>query len=66
MRAKKAHVIGLANRLTPKVEALKVATNLARKIIEFPPLALRADREAVWDAFNADEATMLIKEEDGA
>ena len=43
-----------------------MATALARKISQFPPLAMRADRDAAWAAFDDDEAAMLILEDEGA
>jgi enoyl-CoA hydratase len=66
VRAEEALHIGLADRLVPEGQALEMATALAREINQFPPLAMRADRDAAWAAFNSDEATMLIEEDAGA
>jgi enoyl-CoA hydratase len=66
IHAKEALHIGLADRLAPEGQALEMATALARKISQFPPLAMRADRNAAWTAFDSDEATMLIEEDAGA
>ncbi len=56
----------LADRLVPAGEALNAAKTLARDIAGFPQLAMRADREACWQAFDADEAGALIAEDRGA
>jgi len=37
-----------------------------REISQFPSLAMRADRDAAWVAFDGDEAAMLIAENEGA
>ena len=66
VRAEEALHIGLADRLAPEGQALEMATNLAKEISTFPPLAMRADRAAAWSAFDSDEATRLIKEDEGA
>ena len=66
VRAEEALHIGLADRLAPEGQALEMATNLAKEISTFPPLAMRADRAAAWSAFDNNEATRLIKEDDGA
>lgn len=66
VRAEEALHIGLADRLAPEGQALEMATNLAQEIAKFPPLAMRADRDAAWAAFDGDEADMLIAEDKGA
>jgi len=66
VRAEEALHIGLADRLAPEGQALEMATNLAREIAQFPPLAMRADRAAAWAAFDDDEAALLIAEDEGA
>ena len=66
VRAEEALHIGLADRLAPEGQALEKATNLAKEISTFPPLAMRADRAAAWSAFDSDEATRLINEDEGA
>ena len=66
VRAEEALHIGLADRLAPEGQALEMATNLAKEISTFPPLAMRADRAAAWSAFDSNEATRLIKEDEGA
>ena len=66
IQAEEALHIGLADRLAPEGQSLEMATNLAKKISAFPPLAMRADRAAAWSAFDSDEATRLIKEDEGA
>jgi len=58
--------IGLADRLVAAGTALANAKALARDIAQFPPLAMRADRIAAWQAFDGDEATRLIDEDQGA
>jgi enoyl-CoA hydratase len=66
VHAEEALHIGLADRLAPEGKALEMATALAHEISQFPPLAMRADRDAAWAAFDSDEATMLIEEDAGA
>jgi len=66
VKAEEAHRMGLADRLVPTGNALAAATELARHIAKFPPLAMRADRAAAWAAFDADEAACLIAEDEGA
>jgi enoyl-CoA hydratase len=66
VHAEEALHIGLADRLAPEGKALEMATALAHEISQFPPLAMRADRDAAWAAFDSDEATMLIEENAGA
>ncbi|MEC8699810.1 MAG: crotonase/enoyl-CoA hydratase family protein [Pseudomonadota bacterium] len=66
VRAEEALNIGLADRMAPEGQALKIATNLAQDIAQFPPLAMRADRAATWAAFDGDEAAQLIAEDRGA
>lgn len=66
VRAEEAIHIGLADRLASEGQALEMATALAREISQFPPLAMRADRDAAWAAFDDDEAAMLILEDEGA
>jgi enoyl-CoA hydratase len=66
VHAEEALHIGLADRLAPAGKALEMATALAHEISQFPPLAMRADRDAAWAAFDSDEATMLIEEDAGA
>ena len=58
--------IGLADRVTPAGKALGTAKTLARDIAGFPRLAMLADRNACWQAFDADEAAALISEDRGA
>ena len=64
--AEEAHRIGLADRVVPAGQALAAATELARQIATFPPLAMLADRKAAWDAFDDDDAARLIAEDEGA
>ena len=64
--AEEALRIGLADRLAPKGQALEMATNLAREIAQFPPLAMRADRASAWAAFDSEETVRLIAEDAGA
>lgn len=66
IQAEEALHIGLADRLAPEGQSLEMATNLAKEISAFPPLAMLADRAAAWSAFDSDEATRLIKEDEGA
>ena len=66
VRAEEALHIGLADRLAPEGQALEMATSLAQEIAQFPPLAMRADRDAAWAAFDGDEAAQLIAEDEGA
>ena len=55
--AAEAHSIGLANRLTPRGEALAHAVALAKEIAAFPQTCVRNDRAsalAQWDMTEAD------------
>ncbi len=64
--ADEAYRIGLADRIVPAGNALKTATEMAKEIARFPPLAMQADRAAAWAAFDADEAARLKAEDHGA
>ena len=64
--ANEAFNIGLADRLVKEGEATAESIKIARKICQFPQLAMLADRNAAWTAFDDKESKMLIKENSGA
>ena len=45
-------MMGLANRLTPKGEALSVARELARQIAAFPQRCMRSDRRSSFEQWD--------------
>ena len=47
-----ARMMGLANRLTPKGEALAVARELARQIAAFPQRCMRSDRRSSFEQWD--------------
>ncbi len=51
--AQYAHTIGLINKVTPQGQYLEGALEIARKISELPPLAVRLAKESVNKAFNS-------------
>lgn len=52
--AQEAHAMGLANRVVPKGKALEKALEIARELVKFPQMCLRADRaSAYYGAFEA-------------
>jgi enoyl-CoA hydratase len=66
VHAAEALRIGLANRVVPAGEALAEAIKLAHQIAGFPPLAVKADRQAALEAFDQPEPVALVNEAEGA
>ncbi len=54
--AKRAHELGLVNRLVPKAEVLDAAVALAERIGENSPIAVRLSRKLVREAAEVNEA----------
>lgn len=52
--AHEAQVMGLANRVVPKGEALSAALELARQLSSFPQLCLRNDRRSALEQWSLD------------
>lgn len=48
VKADEALTMGLANRVVPKGKALEEATAIARQLLRFPQLCMKADRESVY------------------
>ena len=57
-----ARLMGLANRLTPKGEALPAALELARELARFPQGCLRSDRQSAWQQWQFSEHEALTNE----
>lgn len=51
--AKRAHELGLVNKVVPAEMSIQVAKRTAKQLAEKPPLALRMAKEAVLKAFEA-------------
>ena len=66
VKSEEALRIGLANRVVPAGEAFAEAVKLAHQIAEFPPLAVKADRQAALEAFDQAEPIALVNEAEGA
>ncbi len=49
--ARRAHELGLVNKVVPAEMTIKVAQRMARQLAEKPPLALRFGKESVLKAF---------------
>ena len=62
VEADEALRIGLANRLTPKGEALETALELAEQLAAFPQTCLRGDRRSVFEQWSLDETAALANE----
>ncbi len=60
--AAEADRIGLVNRVVPSEQTLSAALGLASTIASMPPLAVRAAKEAVAQAFEAPLADALAAE----
>ena len=52
VEADEALAMGLANRVVPKGQARAAAEDLARELIRFPQLCMRADRESAYRSFD--------------
>ena len=57
-----ARMMGLANRLTPKGEALAVARELAHEIAAFPQRCMRSDRRSSFEQWDLPLAEALANE----
>ena len=57
-----ARMMGLANRLTPKGEALAVARELAHQIAAFPQRCMRSDRRSSFEQWDLPLAEALANE----
>ncbi len=55
-------MMGLANRLTPKGEALAVARELAHQIAAFPQRCMRSDRRSSFEQWDLSLADALANE----
>lgn len=55
-------MMGLANRLTPKGEALAAALDLARQIAAFPQGCMRSDRRSSFEQWDLPLAEALANE----
>jgi enoyl-CoA hydratase len=60
--ARRAHELGLVNKVVPAEMAIKVAQRMARQLAEKPPLALRLAKESVLKAFETPLAEGLAGE----
>lgn len=60
--AEEAERIGLANRLAPKGEALKVALELAASLSKFPQQCLRNDRRSALEQWGLEERDAMLNE----
>jgi len=60
--AAEAERIGLANRLAPQGEALKVALELAASLSKFPQRCLRTDRRSALEQWGMEERDAMLNE----
>jgi enoyl-CoA hydratase len=60
--ARRAHELGLVNKVVPAEMTIEVAQRLARQIAEKPPLAVRLGKESVLKAFETPLAEGLASE----
>jgi enoyl-CoA hydratase len=60
--ARRAHELGLVNRVVPAEMTIQVAQRIARQLAEKPPLALRLGKESVLKAFETPLAEGLASE----
>jgi enoyl-CoA hydratase len=60
--ARRAHELGLVNRVVPAEMTIQVAQRIARQLAEKPPLALRLAKESVLKAFETPLAEGLAGE----
>jgi enoyl-CoA hydratase len=60
--ARRAHELGLVNKVVPAEMSIAVAQRLARQLAEKPPLAVRLGKEAVLKAFETPLAEGLTSE----
>ena len=60
--ARRAHQLGLVNRVVPAEMTIQVAQRMARQLAEKPPLALRLAKESVLKAFETPLAEGLASE----
>ena len=60
--ARRAHQLGLVNRVVPAEMTIQVAQRMARQLAEKPPLALRLGKESVLKAFETPLAEGLASE----
>jgi len=60
--AEEAERIGLANRLAPKGEALRVALELAASLSKFPQQCLRNDRRSALEQWGLEERAAMVNE----
>lgn len=57
-----AKMMGLANRLTPKGEALNGAIELAQQLCKFPQGCMRSDRQSAYEQWDMDIPSALQRE----
>ncbi len=57
-----ARMMGLANRIVPKGEALNAALALAHNLAELPPSAMRSDRKSSYQQWHLDMEAALTNE----
>ena len=62
INARRAHELGLVNKVVPAEVSIAVAQRLARQLAEKPPLAVRLGKEAVLKAFETPLAEGLASE----
>jgi len=60
--ARRAHELGLVNKVVPAEMTIRVAQRMARQLAEKPPLALRLGKESVLKAFETPLAEGLASE----
>src|SRR6266568_6097543 len=60
--ARRAHELGLVNKVVPAEMTIQVAQRIARQLAEKPPLALRLGKESVLKAFETPLAEGLASE----
>lgn len=60
--ARRAHQLGLVNKVVPSEMCVEVAKRIALQLAEKPPLALRMAKEAVLKAFESPLAEGLVSE----
>ncbi|MFQ5827160.1 MAG: enoyl-CoA hydratase/isomerase family protein [Dehalococcoidia bacterium] len=59
LEAQEAFQMGLLNRLVPAGELEKETLEYARRLVKGPPLALRTDKQLVYDGLNMDLSSAL-------
>ena len=63
--ARRAHELGLLNKVVPAEMTIEIAKRTARQLAEKPPLAIRMAKEAVLKAFESPLAEGLAAEQIG-